>query len=138
MTIKEAVELFVERDIDKVPTGLIFDNIASHPSDWKYYDAGEWMPVSFFPDCMWGWMFSFSSTWNEEWAVGSDYYDPHLDEMEECGFHLFLSDEYGLYFGIDGGGYSFIEAHWTPLYHAIGLKWHTNWESETEGGDMNE
>ena len=48
--------------------------------------------------------------------------------MANCGFRIYESEDYGYIFGIDGAGYDFYEAHWIPLYKAIGLKWHDNEE----------
>ena len=44
--------------------------------------------------------------------------------MIECGFVVCESIDYGYFFGIDGGGYDFYNAHWLPLYKARGLQWH--------------
>lgn len=35
--------------------------------------------------------------------------------MSQCGFRIFRSEEFGYFFGIDGAGYDFYEAHWIPL-----------------------
>ena len=37
---------------------------------------------------------------------------------------MYKHEEFGYFFGIDGAGYDFYEAHWTPLYKARGLHWH--------------
>jgi len=43
----------------------------------------------------------------------------------ECGFLVYESDDFnGHILAIDGGGYDFYSAHWTPLYLALGLDWH--------------
>lgn len=69
---------------------------------------------------MWGtlWMFDDSADnwWLEE--------DDGIKKMSECGFRIYKSEEFGYFFGIDGAGYDFYEAHWIPLYKARGLKWH--------------
>ena len=69
---------------------------------------------------MWGtfWMFDDSTDnwWLEE--------DDGIKKMSECGFRIYKSEEFGYFFGIDGAGYDFYEAHWIPLYKARGLKWH--------------
>lgn len=69
---------------------------------------------------MWGTMWSFGDNLDDEW-LGCD---ENLSLMSECGFRIFSSDEFGFFFGIDGSGYSFYEAHWIPLYKARGLQWH--------------
>ena len=69
---------------------------------------------------MWETMWSFK-------ARGVDYflkYEDGIRKMSECGFRIYENEEFGYFFGIDGAGYDFYEAHWEPLYDAIGLKWH--------------
>ena len=67
---------------------------------------------------MWGWLWNFSNNLDEYWAYN------HLQDMVDCGFRIYESEELGLFFGIDGAGYSFMEGHWIPLYKARGLQWH--------------
>lgn len=44
---------------------------------------------------------------------------------EEAGFLVYEPADFdGHILAIDGGGYDFYEAHWVPLYLALGLKWH--------------
>ena len=72
---------------------------------------------------MWGTMWTFSDSCDEEWAAG-EYIGPHLQEMADCGFRIYESEDFGIIFGIDGCGYDFFESHWIPLYKVRGLKWH--------------
>ena len=44
--------------------------------------------------------------------------------LSECGFRVYESEEFGLFFGIDAAGFDFYEAYWIPLYRARGLQWH--------------
>lgn len=67
---------------------------------------------------MWGTMWTFGENIDEVWAR------ENLEVMADCGFRIYESDELGIYFGIDGAGYDFYEAHWIPLYKARGLQWH--------------
>lgn len=68
----------------------------------------------------WGTMWTFGSSLDEEWAR------KHPDIVSKCGFRIFEDDYTGdIYLGLDGGGYNFFDAHWTPLYDAVGIKWHT-------------
>lgn len=71
---------------------------------------------SYFP--MWGTMWQFGDSIDDWWLK------EHLEEMAECGFRIYEHDEWGYFFGIDGAGYDFYEAHWIPLYEKRGLKWH--------------
>lgn len=71
---------------------------------------------SFLP--MWGTMWTFGERIDEIWA------EEHLQEMADCGFRIYETEELGILFGIDGAGYDFYESHWIPLYKARGLRWH--------------
>lgn len=77
---------------------------------------------TYFP--MWGTMWNFGESADDWWL------EEHLEEMAECGFRIYEHDEWGYFFGIDGAGYDFYEAHWIPLYKARGLRWHD--EPETK------
>jgi hypothetical protein len=73
---------------------------------------------SFYP--MWDTMWTFEEGLDENWAMDN------LELMAECGFRVYEYQPTGtLYFGIDGCGYDFYEAHWNKLYKARGLHWHT-------------
>lgn len=72
---------------------------------------------------MWGWVWTFGDHIDEEWANG-EYLGCHLQEMADCGFRIYEQEDLGLFFGIDGCGYDFYDAHWIPLYKARGLQWH--------------
>lgn len=69
---------------------------------------------------MWGTMWSFGDSADDWWLEE----DCGIRAMSECGFRIFESEEFGYFFGIDGAGYDFYEAHWEPLYKARGLHWH--------------
>ncbi len=69
---------------------------------------------------MWGTMWSFGDSIDNYWLDEKD----GIALMSQCGFRIFMSEEFGYFFGIDGAGYDFYEAHWIPLYKARGLKWH--------------
>ena len=69
---------------------------------------------------MWGWMLQFGDSADDWWLEESD----GIEKMSECGFRIFVHDEFGYFFGIDGAGYDFYESHWMPLYRARGLRWH--------------
>lgn len=69
---------------------------------------------------IWGAMWSFGDGIDDWWLEEKD----GIEIMSECGFRIYESDEFGYFFGIDGAGYDFYEAHWIPLYKARGLQWH--------------
>lgn len=170
MTIREACELWVERDMNAIPQSVLVKLQQLDPDDLaeltpitkadRVYvcSAGEMGEViaidedaeeytvqldngetittegfdleredyDRFP--MWGTMWSFSCSFDEDWALS------HLEEMAACGFRLYESEDYGLVFGIDGCGYSFMSEHWVPLYKARGLRWHD--EAEEKEAEM--
>lgn len=81
---------------------------------------------------MWGTMWSFG--WRDkQWGESNE----GMEALSRCGFRVYPSEEFGVFFGIDGAGYSFMgevwrngrgeicsEGHWIPLYLARGLHWH--------------
>lgn len=69
----------------------------------------------------WGTMWTFKEELDESWAA------EHPEVFEACGFSLFEVEDLGLVFGVDGGGYSFVDEHFIPLYEARGLCWHETW-----------
>lgn len=76
---------------------------------------------------MWGSMWQFGDSADDHWLEDEE----NVRVMSECGFRIYESDEWGYFFGIDGCGYDFYEAHWIPLYRKRGLQWH---DPDTEGG----
>lgn len=78
---------------------------------------------------MWGMMWSFGDSADNWWLEE----DNGIRVMSDCGFRIYESEEFGFFFGIDGAGYDFYEAHWVPLYRARGLQWHDP-ETEKEAG----
>lgn len=75
---------------------------------------------------MWGTMWSFGDSADDYWLSDKD----GIRIMSQCGFRIYEHEEYGYFFGIDGAGYNFYEAHWIPLYQARGLKWHDESDDE--------
>ena len=69
---------------------------------------------------MWGTMWSFGDSCVDWWLSDGN----GIRIMSQCGFRIYEHEEFGYFFGIDGAGYDFYEAHWIPLYKARGLKWH--------------
>ena len=69
---------------------------------------------------MWGTMWSFGESVDDWWLSDDD----GIRIMSQCGFRIYEHEEFGYFFGIDGAGYDFYEAHWIPLYKARGLRWH--------------
>ena len=69
---------------------------------------------------MWGWLWQFADSADDYWLEEMD----GIQIMSDCGFRIYHNEEFGYFFGIDGCGYDFYEAHWIPLYKKRGLQWH--------------
>lgn len=83
---------------------------------------------------MWGTLWSFGDSADDYWLEELD----GIELMSRCGFRIYEHEEYGYFFGIDGAGYDFYEAHWLPLYKQRGLRWHDpkydnpDWETQED------
>lgn len=116
-TIEEATREWV-REFNAIPQSVIIklcqnniDDIYELTTPENEYNYTDFLP-------MWGTMWTFGESLDEDWARGN------IEIMQECGFRVYESDDFGIIFGIDGAGYNFYESHWIPLYKARGLKWH--------------
>ena len=103
------------------------DMYCIHLDDGNTVEVGE--DDFDFEECcplpMWGWMWQFGDSADDYWLEEMD----GIRIMSDCGFRIYQHYEWGYFFGIDGAGYDFYEAHWIPLYRARGLQWH---DSDTE------
>lgn len=102
---KQKLKYKVKRDYDDKTVWVTADEF-----DVEFYEK---LP-------MWGTMWSFSNPCDIHWLEEGE----GIEVLSRCGFRVYESREYGFFFGIDGAGYDFYEAHWIPLYRARGLKWH--------------
>ena len=59
---------------------------------------------------MWGTMWSFGDSADDWWLEEGD----GIQALSECGFRIYEHEEFGYFFGIDGCGCDFYEAHWLP------------------------
>ena len=119
MTEKEACELWVHRDMSQIPESVVVK--LANASERDMLEVTPWDeddPDPYYEFPAWGTMWAFDDICDIEWCQG------HLEEMKECGFRIYESEDWEYVFGINGGGYDFYEAHWIPLYRARGLKWH--------------
>lgn len=83
-------------------------------------------------------MKDFFPAWGTMWqlpAMDQDWAEKHLQEIADCGFRIFHSQDLEIIIGIDGGGYDFYEHHWIPPYIARGLKWS---DEDLQGVNENE
>ena len=115
MNIDDAVKLWVDRDFSNIPTALIKKAFNNNFEELELLSNKS--PELDYPAC-WGWMFHPECSLDEEWIRCN------IDEVEECGFLVYDSDETGILLAVDGCGYSFYDEHWKPLYIARGLQWH--------------
>lgn len=117
--------------------GSIYDYNAGNNEYLIEPDIGEMLSVepgdfevdrdSILP--MWGTLWQFGDSADDYWLE-----EGGLQAMSDCGFRIYEHEEFGYFFGIDGAGYDFYEAHWLPLYNKRGLQWH---DSETNEEDEN-
>lgn len=121
-TIREAAQAWV-REFNAYPQGMIEQLWRDHPDEWSEitYKGDEDDYYDVLP--MWGTMWSFGDGIDDDWLSG-EFGEDGLKLMSECGFRIYEHEEFGYFFGIDGAGYDFYEAHWIPLYKARGLHWH--------------
>lgn len=102
------LELTNEDDIEEYGEKI---EVYRNECEWEENDYRDgWLP-------MWGWLWTVDSC-TERWI-----YD-NLEKMADLGFRIYEDEEAEIFIGIDGAGYDFYEAHWTPLYDAMGLQWH--------------
>lgn len=70
---------------------------------------------------------SFFPKWHNLWQFDlpedNEWLEENLLTMSECGFRIYDFGPFGYFFGIDGEGYEFKEAHWEPLFAARTRKW---------------
>ena len=118
MPVFDAAQEWV-KEMNAIPKGMIEKLIAIGDDDIREVtipqtdDYDEALP-------MWGTMWSFGDSADDWWLEEGN----GIDAMSKCGFRVYESQEFGYFFGIDGAGYDFFEAHWCPLYKARGLQWH--------------
>ena len=119
LTMREAAQEWV-KGFNAIPTSMIAKLWNADFEDWQEVTSPE-IDTDYYDQLpMWGTMWSFGESLDEYWLDNKD----GIEQMSQCGFRIFKSEEFGYFFGIDGAGYDFYEAHWIPLYNKRGLKWH--------------
>lgn len=81
---------------------------------------------------MFGWLYSVPDEIEAEWLRQNTL------EASRIGLHVIESEAYGVFIGINGVGYSFMEAHWIPYYLVRGYKWHNKEEMTPEEKELSE
>lgn len=117
-TIREAAAAWVN-SFNAVPVAVVEKLMRLGPDEVREITPGRRdEDANYLP--MWGTMWSFGDSADDYWLEEED----GLELMAKCGFRIYEQEDFGYLFGIDGAGYSFMEAHWIPLYKARGLHWH--------------
>ena len=114
ITIEDATREWV-REFNAIPQSVII-KICELDIDSVYELTTPDEYDDFLP--MWSTMWTFGESLDEDWAR------ENIRVMQDCGFRVYESEDFGIILGIDGAGYNFYESHWIPLYKARGLKWH--------------
>ncbi len=119
LTLREAAQEWV-KGFNAIPTSMIAKLWQADPEDWEEVTDADNEVENNDQLPMWGTMWTFGESLDNDWLEEKD----GIKQMSKCGFRIFKSEEFGYFFGIDGAGYDFYEAHWIPLYNERGLKWH--------------
>lgn len=82
-------------------------------------NAGDFAVENFGMLPMWSTLWSFDDYFDKQWLERGG-----IEALSKSGFRIYESYRHGHFFGIDGAGYDFYEAHWLPLYDKRGLHWH--------------
>lgn len=119
--INDAAHAFVA-EFDAFPESMISTLMSVDIDSWSEVtvldDDDEDDYREFLP--MWGTLWAFSDPTDIWWLEEKG----GIETMSKLGFRIYHHEEWGYFFGIDGAGYDFYEAHWIPLYKARGLHWH--------------
>lgn len=120
----EAVHYMVET-FNRIPTYVLEPSIClgeyrveerSEDDDGNYYYEDDTYNVP-----MWGWCWDISDYISYEEI--EDYYFKY--KLLDLGFTIIKDENGGNYWiGINGAGFNFYDAFWTPLYDVLGFKWH--------------
>lgn len=139
-TKDDCVSLFINDDFNAVDSTIVTDfpdwtehwgfvtdydgDSEDDRDDIDWYDEDNELMWTYF----WGDSYTGAPMWNT-WFVPNEGFLDHwcecnLKKVIDCGFVAVMRDGefYGL--AINGCGYSFRDAHFTPLYDALGIKWH--------------
>ena len=111
LTLREAAQEWV-KGFNAIPISIIAKLWQADPEDWEEVTSpdNEVENKDLLP--MWGSMWTFGDSIDNYWFEEKD----GIKQMSKCGFRIFKSEEFGYFFGIDGAGYDFYEAHCIPLY----------------------
>lgn len=71
----------------------------------------------------------FPFAWNTGWIVEHESW---IDDLRACGFIVYRYNGDEIIAGIDGGGYSFMGAHFAPFYARLAARF--DWLVETKDG----
>lgn len=117
VTVSQAAHEWV-KEFSRFPTEMLIRIATQNIDLWHDVTVGKEYPISPFP--LWRAMWQFKDKADDSWLEEDD----GIRLMSETGFRVFKHDDFGYFFGLDGGGYDFYEKHWIPLYVKRGLNWH--------------
>ena len=104
MNIEEACKKWVDRDFSSIPAQLIIRAYKDNPEELECLNNEDFFddrPLNYWP-ATWGWLFHPNNSMDERWI------EENIQEVEECGFLVYSSDECGVLLGIDGMGFDFV------------------------------
>ena len=99
MTLEEAVRLWVNKEFSFIPTGLVLKAYKDNPEELELLSSEY--PEYAYP-CAHGWMF------HPDFSIDEDWIRENIEEVEECGFLVYDSEEAGILLALDSGGYDFV------------------------------
>lgn len=115
LTKEEAVKHWVS-GFSSIPSEMLRDIMYLYPGESYELTTPE-LPDGVVP--------SHGTVWAFKEPLDNEWLEKNIEAMAEAGFRVFKT-YYGYWFGIDGGGYNFYDYHWTSLYDARGMHWHSD------------
>lgn len=108
----------------------VFDTVDDVLLDGTAYDESDMREKADDLEREWRDSFcAFPFAWNTGWVLENMAW---LDELTAAGFLVYEYDRDIIIAGIDGGGYSFMDQHFIPLYAGLAEK--NEWLVETRDG----
>ena len=107
MDRKEQVRQFVRDHFENVPMWLVNGHDGFQDGELWWGNVDEMEPI-------WGTAF-----WFEDDPLMTKFVEQEQDAINDAGFSILYDygvNDFPLALGIDGAGYDFYEAHWSPLY----------------------
>lgn len=132
-TKEECVDFYINECFDSFPSWVVTDQ----PNFFEEWDFQGRLDEEEAEEQESEYGYVNVPMWNT-WFIPNDsflirFIEQNPEKVMDCGFTLIYDKDGDLFaLGIDSMGYSFKEAHFTPLYDAEGLHWHDEPEEEQE------